>query len=103
LVEQMRSRKSATEIVMIRNAVDITVRALKEAIPAVKQGMNEFELQALIEYTFRRNGADRPAFSTIVGSGPNSTTLHYNADDRFIGATDLVVMDIGASFKGYAA
>ena len=46
--------------------------------------MNEFEIQALIEYTFRRNGADRPSFSTIVGSGPNSTTLHYNADDRFI-------------------
>jgi Xaa-Pro aminopeptidase len=65
--------------------------------------MNEFELQALIEYTFRRNGADRPSFSTIVGSGPNSTTLHYNVDDRFIGATDLVVMDIGASFRGYAA
>jgi Xaa-Pro aminopeptidase len=103
LVEQMRGTKSAAELTMIRNAVDITVRALKEVIPAVKPGMNEFELQALIEYTFRRNGADRPSFSTIVGSGPNSTTLHYNVDDRFIGATDLVVMDVGASFKGYAA
>ena len=103
LVEQQRGTKSAAELVMIRNAVDITVRAQKEVIPAVKPGMNEFELQALIEYTFRRNGADRPSFSTIVGSGPNSTTLHYNVDDRFIGATDLVVMDIGASFKGYAA
>ena len=103
LIDQLRSRKSAAEIVMIRNAVDITVRAFKEVIPAVKQGMNEFELQALIEYTFRRNGADRPSFSTIVGSGPNATTLHYNADDRFVGAMDLVVMDIGASFKGYSA
>ncbi len=103
LVDQLRSRKSAAEIIMIRNAVDITVRAFKEVIPAVKQGMNEFELQALIEYTFRRNGADRPSFSTIVGSGPNATTLHYNADDRFVGAMDLVVMDIGASFKGYSA
>jgi Xaa-Pro aminopeptidase len=65
--------------------------------------MNEFELQALIEYTFRRNGADRPSFATIVGSGPNSTTLHYNADDRFIEANDVVVMDVGASYKGYAA
>ncbi|MEP7000404.1 MAG: aminopeptidase P N-terminal domain-containing protein, partial [bacterium] len=102
-VEQLRGRKSAAEIVMLRNAVDITVRAQREVIPAVKPGLNEFELQALIEYTFRRNGADRPSFSTIVGSGPNSTTLHYNADDRFIGSTDLVVMDIGASFKGYAA
>lgn len=103
LVDQLRGKKSPTELTMIRNAVDITVRAHKEVIPAIKPGMNEFELQALIEYTFRRNGADRPSFSTIVGSGPNTTTLHYNANDRFIGASDLIVMDIGASFKGYAA
>ena len=102
-VEQLRGTKSAAELALIRQAVDITVRAQKEAIAAVKAGMNEFEIQALIEYTFRRNGADRPSFSTIVGSGPNSTTLHYNADDRFIGPNDLIVMDIGASYKGYAA
>ena len=103
LVEQLRGRKSAVELTMIRNAVDITSRALKEVIPSVKPGMNEFELQALIEYTFRRNGADRPSFSTVVGSGPNSTTLHYNVDDRFMSGSDVVVMDVGASFHGYAA
>ncbi len=70
---------------------------------AIEPGMNEFEIQGLIEYTFRRNGADRPSFGTIVGSGPNSTTLHYNADDRFMNAGDVVVMDIGASYRGYAA
>ena len=102
-VEQLRGTKSASEIELLRNAVDLTVRAQREVIPSIKPGMNEFELQALIEYTFRRNGADGPSFSTIVGSGPNSTTLHYNRDDRFIGSNDLVVMDIGASFKGYAA
>ena len=103
LVEQLRGTKSAAELALIRQAVDITVRAQKEAIAALKDGMNEFEIQALIEYTFRRNGADRPSFATIVGSGPNSTTLHYNANDRFIDINDLVVMDIGASYKGYAA
>ncbi|MEO8333458.1 MAG: aminopeptidase P family protein [bacterium] len=103
VVEQQRGTKTAAEITLIRNAVDLTMRAFKEVIPAIKPGMNEFELQALIEYTFRRNGADRPSFASIVGSGPNSTTLHYNVDDRFIGAADLIVMDIGASFKGYAA
>lgn len=100
---RMRGTKSASELTMIRNAVDITVRAQREAIPAIRPGLNEFEIQALIEYTFRRNGADRPAFATIVGSGPNSTTLHYNANDRFIGNNDMVVLDIGASFRGYAA
>jgi Xaa-Pro aminopeptidase len=103
VVEQLRGTKSPAELALIRQAVDITVRAQKEAIAALKDGMNEFELQALIEYTFRRNGADRPSFGTIVGSGPNSTTLHYNANDRFIDINDLVVMDIGASYKGYAA
>jgi Xaa-Pro aminopeptidase len=103
VVEQLRGTKSTAELALIRQAVDITVRAQKEAIAALKDGMNEFELQALIEYTFRRNGADRPSFATIVGSGPNSTTLHYNVNDRFIGINDLVVMDIGASYKGYAA
>jgi len=103
VVEQLRGTKSAAELSLIKQAVEITVRAQKEAISALTDGMNEFELQALIEYTFRRNGADRPAFATIVGSGPNSTTLHYNRNDRFIDINDMVVMDIGASYKGYAA
>jgi Xaa-Pro aminopeptidase len=103
IVEQLRGTKSPAELAFIRQAVDITVRAHTEALRALEPGMNEFELQALIEYTFRRNGADRPAFASIVGSGPNSTTLHYNANDRFIEPGDLVVMDVGASYKGYSA
>jgi Xaa-Pro aminopeptidase len=102
-VEVARGKKSAIEQAYIRQAVDITVMAQREAMAAIQPGMNEFEIQALIEYTFRRNGADRPSFSTIVGSGPNSTTLHYNVDDRFIEPNDVIVMDIGASYKGYAA
>jgi Xaa-Pro aminopeptidase len=103
IVEELRGTKTTAEQALIRRAVDITVMAQKEAMQALEPGMNEFELQALIEYTFRRNGADRPSFATIVGSGPNGTTLHYNADDRFIDRSDMVVMDIGASYKGYAA
>ncbi|MDB4884822.1 MAG: hypothetical protein JWN79_260 [Gemmatimonadetes bacterium] len=103
VVEQMRGTKSASEIANIRQAVDITALAHKEAMTAVQAVRNEFELQALIEFTFRRNGAERPAFSTIVGSGPNSTTLHYNGNDRFIDINDMIVMDIGASYRGYAA
>lgn len=102
-IEQARGKKSPAELALLRRAVDITVLAQREAARALEPGMNEFELQALIEYTFRRQGADRPGFSTIVGSGPNSTTLHYNRDDRFIQAGELVVMDIGASAKGYTA
>lgn len=102
-VAEIRRIKSSAELDLIRKAVDITVVAQREAMRVMEPAMNEFEVQALIEYTFRRNGADRPSFSTIVGSGPNSTTLHYNADDRFMNAGELVVMDIGASYRGYAA
>jgi Xaa-Pro aminopeptidase len=102
-VANLRRVKTAAELDLIRRAVNISVAAQREAMRYIEPGMNEFEVQALIEYTFRRNGADRPSFSTIVGSGPNSTTLHYNADDRFIEANDVIVMDIGASYRGYAA
>ena len=99
----LRGKKSAAELDLIRRAVAITVEAQREAMRAIEPGMNEFEIQSLIEYTFRRNGADRPSFATIVGSGPNSTTLHYNADDRFMNGSEVVVMDVGASYRGYAA
>ena len=102
-VEQLRAVKSPGEIALIRTAADITARAQRAAMLALEPGLNEFEIQALIEYVFRRNGAERPSFASIVGSGPNATTLHYNADDRFIERGDLVVMDIGASYTGYAA
>jgi Xaa-Pro aminopeptidase len=102
-VEQLRAVKSPGEIALIRTAADITARAQRAAMLALQPGLNEFEIQALIEYVFRRNGAERPSFASIVGSGPNATTLHYNADDRFIERGDLVVMDIGASYRGYAA
>jgi Xaa-Pro aminopeptidase len=100
---QLRRVKSPAELDLIRRAIAITVDAQREAMRAMEPGQNEFETQALIEYTFRRNGADRPSFSTIVGSGPNSTTLHYNDDDRFFDRNDVVVMDIGASYRGYSA
>ncbi len=103
ILEQVRGRKSPGELALIKRAAEITVSAEKEAIAAVRADVNEYEIEALIEYVFRRNGSERPSFSTIVGSGPNSTTLHYNVNDRQIQRGDVVVMDIGASYRGYAA
>jgi Xaa-Pro aminopeptidase len=102
-VNTLRRIKSAAEQDLLRRSINITVAAQREAMKLIEPGMNEFEVQALIEYTFRRNGADRPGFSTIVGSGPNSTTLHYGIDDRIILDGDVIVMDIGASYRGYSA
>ena len=99
----LRGTKSPAELDLIRKAIAITVDAQELAMRSILPGMNEFEIEALIEYTFRRNGADRPGFASIVGSGPNSTTLHYNRNDRFMSAGELVVMDVGASYRGYTA
>ncbi|MBC7788985.1 MAG: aminopeptidase P N-terminal domain-containing protein [Anaerolineae bacterium] len=103
LVDQARGKKSAAELALIRKAVEITVLAHREALRSMAADKHEYEIQAVVEYTFRRNGADRPSFATIIGSGPNSTTLHYNVNDRQMRAGEVVVMDIGASYQGYAA
>ena len=102
-VADMRSKKSAAELDLIHRAVAISMEAHAEAARALEPGMNEFEIQALLEYSFRRYGADRPAYASIVGSGPNSTVLHYNRDDRYMQAGDLLLIDAAASFGGYAA
>ena len=102
-VTAMRSKKSAAEMDLIQRAAAISMEAHAEAARVLEPGMNEFEIQALLEYTFRRYGGDRPAYASIVGSGPNSTVLHYNRDDRYMQAGDLLLIDAAASFGGYAA
>jgi Xaa-Pro aminopeptidase len=102
-VNRLRGVKSATENELLKRATAITIQAHNEIMGALEPGMNEFEIHALLEYTFRRYGSERPSFSSIVGSGRNSTVLHYNANDRYMEAGDVVVVDIGASYGGYAA
>jgi Xaa-Pro aminopeptidase len=70
---------------------------------SAKPGMWEYQLEALIEGGFRSSGADGPSFGSIVGSGPNSTQYHYEKNDRRMAAGDVVVMDVGAAYHGYAA
>jgi len=102
-LSRLRAAKSPTELDLIRRAVYISVLAHREAMRAIQPGMNEFEIRGLVEYIFLRNGADGPAYASIVGSGPNATTLHYRDADRFMRAGELLLMDVGASYRGYAA
>lgn len=102
-ITALRAYKSPTEIDLLRRAIYITVLAHHEAARAAEPGLNEFEIQALIEYTFRRHGAEGTGFASIIGSGPNSTTLHYREADRFMRAGEVLLMDIGASYRGYTA
>jgi Xaa-Pro aminopeptidase len=102
-IRQLRATKSAAELDRIRRAVYISSLAHREAMRATEPGMNEFEIKGLMEYIFTRYGTEGPAYSSIVGSGPNSTTLHYRDADRFMGAGEVLLIDAAASYAGYAA
>ena len=101
-VAELRARKSPAEVALLREAIAITDEAHRTALRTIEPGMREYQVQAAIEATFRSHGAGL-AFPGIVGSGPNSTTLHYVANDRRMEAGDVMVMDIGAHVEGYAA
>lgn len=99
----MRLVKDDDELRRLRRAIEITTEAQREAMRALEPGMWEYELEALVEYTFHRLGAERVGFPSIIGSGPNSTILHYDKSRRQMQAGDLVVVDIGAEFGYYTA
>jgi Xaa-Pro aminopeptidase len=103
LVEEMRVKKDESEISRMQKAIDITGDGFVNACRICRPGMYEFEIEAMIEYTFLRNGAARPAFSSITGSGPNTVTLHYSENNRKMEEGDLLLMDIGAEYGYYAA
>lgn len=103
LLAEMRQIKSAAELQLMQKAIDITGKAHLEAMRAARPEMYEYELEAIIEYVFKYNGAEYPAFPSILGSGPNSTVLHHWENRRQTEEGDLVVMDIGAEYRGYSA
>ncbi len=103
VVGRLRGRKSPAELERLRIAAEISAQGHLAVMRAVQPGMAEFELQALAEYTWRREGGDGPAYASIVGSGPNATTLHYNRNDRVAQDGEVIVMDMASFFDGYAA
>ena len=103
LMARLRVVKDADEIARLRKAIGITAEAQREAMKAAAPGMWEYELEAVIEGTFRKRGAERVGFPSIVGSGINSTTLHYDKSRRQTKPGDVVVMDIGAEYGYYSA
>jgi len=100
---QLRLVKDADELSRLRRAIDITAEAHRAAMAVIRPGVWEYEVEATIEYEFRRRGAERVGFPSIVGTGPNATVLHYDKSRRQSEAGDLMVMDIGAEFGYYSA
>ncbi len=102
-IAPLRLIKDEDELRRLRRAADITAAAIRSAFQTSKPGMWEYEIEAGIEQVFRASGAERVGFPSIVGSGPNSTVLHYDKSRRQTRAGDLVVMDVGAEFGYYTA
>ena len=102
-IAYLRQTKSPTEIALLEKAVQITLKAHQAAARTIAPGAVEYEVQAALEYEFTRNGAERPGYPSIVGSGPFSTILHYNDNTRRMQAGDVVVVDVGAEYSGYSA
>lgn len=99
----LRQIKDEDEVLRLRRAIAITGDALQETMRKARPGMYEYELEGRIEYGFRRRGAERLGFPSIVGSGPNGTTLHYDENRRQTRPGELVVMDVGAEHGYYSA
>jgi Xaa-Pro aminopeptidase len=102
-LDEMRVIKDPHEINMTREATRITCLAHIEAMKFTEPGTRENEIEAVIEYTFRNQGAEEPGFESIIGSGPRSTVLHYQANNQQTKDGDVMVVDIGAMVNHYTS
>jgi Xaa-Pro aminopeptidase len=103
VADSMRVVKDAEEIAALRTAARISAEAHADLMRAARPGMWEYELEAVIEAGFRRRGADRLGYPSIVGAGFNGTTLHYGVNRSQAKDGDLVVVDAAAEYGQYTA
>jgi Xaa-Pro aminopeptidase len=102
VVHELRLHKDAEALASMRRAAAITTVAHKACMAAVRPGMYEYEIEAILLDTFRKNGSERAAYGSIVGSGPNATVLHYRSNDRLMAEGELLLIDAGCEY-GYHA
>ena len=103
MVEELRVTKDEEEIALLARACAITGAAFDEVVTQIRAGMTERDLAVLIERTMVAAGADKPAFDTIVASGPNGAIPHHAPGGRRFGPGDLITIDCGARYAGYHA
>jgi Xaa-Pro aminopeptidase len=101
LLHEMRLYKRGAELEALRRAVRVSAEAHVRAMKATRPGMAEYEVQAEVEYVFRKHGARAPGYGTIVGSGPNACVLHYVSNRRTMQAGELLLVDAGAEVDYY--
>jgi Xaa-Pro aminopeptidase len=103
LLDEMRLIKDEDEQATMLRAGVISGQAHARAMRAARPGLHEYALEAELLYDFRRHGAQFPAYTPIVASGPNACVLHYNVNDRLMQDGDLVLIDAGCELDGYAS
>jgi Xaa-Pro aminopeptidase len=103
ILHEMRLVKGDEEIASMRQAIAITAEGHRAAMSTARPGLREYEIEALLDYTFRRMGATAPAYPSIVAAGPNATVLHYITNDGELRPGELLLIDAGAEYDGYCA
>jgi len=103
ILDDMRLIKDASELATMRRAAHICCEAHRRAMQATKPGMAEYEIEAELLHTFRRHGAQAPAYTPIVAGGANACVLHYVANDQPVREGDLLLIDAGCELDGYAS
>lgn len=103
ILHEMRLYKEPAEIERLRVAGRIARAAHERALRETRPGMFEYEVEALVDYEFRRSGARGPAYPSIVAAGANATILHYVDNDAVLRDGDLLLIDAGAEFDGYCS
>ncbi len=103
LLHEMRVFKSACEVATIRAAAQISANAHKRAMQFAYPGCQEYQLEAELHHEFAMAGARSPAYGTIVGSGENACILHYTENNDVVNEGELILIDAGAEYQGYAA
>jgi len=102
-ISDLRVVKSPTEVALLRQAIDLSDDAHLDAMKMVRPGAWEYQIAAKMVETHAMGGSEAEAYAPIVGAGPNSTVLHYDKLSRKIEDGDIVVLDVGAQYSGYAA
>jgi Xaa-Pro aminopeptidase len=103
VLHEMRLIKGPEDLELLRKACAISAQAHIEAMRACRPGMNECELEAVVEYVFRKSGSPAPGYPSIVGAGANATILHYTENDQVVHDGDLVLIDAGCEYGHYNA
>jgi Xaa-Pro aminopeptidase len=100
---EMRQRKSPYELRLLQHAVDISIEGHERAQAVASRAQWEYEVEAELDYTYKRRNADNWGYPSIVGCGPNATTLHYEESQGRVHPGELILMDAGAEYEHYSA